>query len=463
MPKSIDFSANGTTLPIGFDFAPDGSLKLTGEATVWNDQFTNYIKGENTQSYSLVSQTYEQEIPYGVYKDSVWVKLNIDSGKSVTLKFYPDTTKASDNDKVFLLYDDFNTTDSSKWVYQNATVSGSVLKVNGGNNIFGPKSNKVIPDNVIIEWNMYSGNYDFDSGFRVGNLYFISHKGSGNQAISTSITYPSGSQQANTWNEYQVILKNRDITFTNTSVNKKVTSTLTYNPGQLQWFCDSDTSSNPLRVDYICVRKYYDESKLTINVTNNEDGSYTVEITNNGEELKDTEIKIPGLPVDYYKATVVTTTPVLECESMPAGVDSNYKFYTQFNHQPKYDSECAFHIHAYIPPDSPTGKVKLRLTWQVIPVEIITDETNTQEVRNINKIIKQETRVFNITEDMRGRHVLLNFGRIDKVNSLSQIVFHKLERLGTDPEDTYPAALPILYMDWHTEIDTLGSQDEFKK
>ena len=38
-----------------------------------------------------------------------------------------------------------------------------------------------------------------------------------------------------------------------------------------------------------------------------------------------------------------------------------------------------------------------------------------------------------------------------------------LVRKGTDPEDTWPHDLPILYVDWHTEIDSLGSQDEFIK
>jgi len=456
---------NNCSLPIGFEIQPDGSIKLTGDATVWNDQVTNYITGEGTIKYTLHETTFEQEIPYGVYNNKIWVKLNIQAGKSVTLRFYPDETKSADNHSVFFIYDDFNDYRNNMWTYQNSNVSSSILTVKGGNQIIGATTIKIIPDNVVIEWNMYTtGNYDFDSGIKVGNLYFISDRGVSNHAISTGWTYPGGSQQSNTWNDYQVVLKSGNILFTNKTVSKSITSTLSYSPGTLSFICDSDTSANPLKVDYICVRKYYDESTVSISTTAETDGSYTVVITNNGgENLIETEIAIPDIPIDNYKVTVITSTPVLSCEAFPANTNSSIKFFTQFNHQAKYNSECAFHIHCYIPPDAPTGTVKFKLTWQVIPVEIINNSTEKITVNTLNKETKEIIKTFDITSDMRGRHVLFNFGRIDKIYSLSQIVFHRLERLGSDSDDTFSADLPYLYVDWHTEIDTLGSQSEFKK
>jgi len=43
------------------------------------------------------------------------------------------------------------------------------------------------------------------------------------------------------------------------------------------------------------------------------------------------------------------------------------------------------------------------------------------------------------------------------------IRIHKLERLASDSEDTWEHDLPILYVDWHTENDTIGSVTQFEK
>jgi len=443
--------------------APDGSLRLVDSATVRNDQTSNRIEFINCVNFSLAEQVFQQTIPYWVYKNAVRTKLSIQAGKSVKLIFKPWSTSAN-NDAVFTLYDDFDFQDTSKWIFQNSSISWSVLRVNGWNNVYWPKSVLSIPDGAIIEWNMYSWNYDFDSGFKVWNIYFISDRWSWTQAISTGITYPSWSQQGNARNEYQVILKSWHIKFTNKTVNKTVTSSLSYSTWPLQWFCDSDTSANPLRVDYVCVRKYYDESQLSINVISNADGSYTVEITNNWTtNINNTEIRIDWIPVNNYDVTVETSTPILTTKAMPSWQDSSVHFFTQFTHDIKYGSKCAFHIHSYIPPDAPTWDIKLKFKRMVIPVEIITDWVASFSVWSSNKELKEEVRVFTITEDMKGRHVLLNFGRIDTVNSLSQVVFWEIKRLWSDAEDTWNADLPVLYLDRHTEIDSIWSQDEFMK
>jgi len=456
-------SSTGASFPVGFEFAPDGSLRLTGDATVWNDQITNRISpDDNIVTYTLAETDYESYTDYAVYKGKVWVKANIKPGQTVKFKFIRDSTGAANPKNVFLLYDDFNGYDYSLWDYSNSSVSGSILSVNGGNLVQGAQTKNTIPSGVIIEWNMYSGNYDFDSGIKVGNLYFISDRGTGYHAISTGFTYPGGSQTANAWNEYRVILESNRQTFVNITNSKTVVANYTYSPGTLRFVCDSDTSSNPLRVDYICVRKLYDENQVTVTVTEITDG-YEVDITNTGADALE-EVQIPiDIPADYYKVTVTNTSPVLETYAFPPGVTSSIKFFTQFNHSPKYYSDCAFHIHTYIPPDADSGTVKLRLSWEKLPVEVIINDSGANDLLNFNKKLSVVTKTFTITEDMKGRHVLLNFGRIDKVHSLSQIVFHKLERLGDDPEDTWSHPLPVLYVDWHTEMDSIGSQDEFKK
>ena len=175
------------------------------------------------------------------------------------------------------------------------------------------------------------------------------------------------------------------------------------------------------------------------------------------------EVELPDVPVDYYRASVQTVSPVLETAAFPPGIDSSISFFTQFDHTPKYNSYCAFHIHVYIPPDISSGEVKLKLAWQKMPVEILVNDAGALTVREFPKQLNEITKVFSITEDMQGRHVLLDFGFIDTVHSLSQIIFHKLTRLGSHAEDTWNFALPILYVDWHTEVDTLGSKDQFIK
>jgi len=458
---------SGTSLPVGFEFAPDGSLRLTGNATVFNDQLSNKITGDaNIVEYALASTSYQQKTEYGIYKNKVWVKISVNPGEVKVLKFVPGSGSAN-NKMVFILYDDFNTSDNTTWVYQRGGVDGhSHLKVDGGNNVYGSYTRASIPTNVIVEWNMYSRNYDFDSGIKLGNVYCISDRGSGLQAICTSICYPGGSQQANKWNDYQAIFTPNETRFTNLTVNKTVSSTSrVYKGGSyLQFVCDSDTSANPLLVDYVCVRKYYDESKIDINVSTDSEGNYIVEVRNlSSEPLFEIQVPIDGIPIDYYTVYVESITPVITTLAFPPNVDSSITFFTQFDHSPKYGSSARFHIHAYIPPDATTGNVKFKFEWQLIPVEVIVTNSGSQVVNNYPKILKVVEKTFMITEDFHGRHVLFNFGEIDTVNSLSQIVFHRLTRLGSDPDDTFQHDLPILYVDWHTEIDSIGSQDEFIK
>jgi len=456
-----------SSFPIGFEFAPDGSLRLTGNATVFNDQLTNRITGDpNVVEYALASTKYEQKTDYAVYKNKVWIKTSLNPRETKTYKFVPGSGSAN-NKAVFLLYDDFDTLNEDTWTYQYGGLdANSHLKVNGGNNILGTKSKIPIPTNVVIEWNMYSKDMDFDSGIRLGPLYLISDKGTGNHSICTSLCYPNGSQQPNKWNDYQAILTPTQTIFKNLSVNKTVKSvSILYKGGEyLQFVCDSDTTLNPLLVDYICVRRYFNESDIDVSVTTDEKGNKLVQITNLSENpYYDIQVPIDTLPLDYYTVYAEVISPTFTTLAFPPNTISSISFFTQFNHSAKYDSNCMFHIHSFIPPDASPGKVKLKLEWETIPVEIINTGSEYQQVSTTDKNVKTIIKTFEITEDMIGKHVLLNFGAIDQVKSLSQIVFHRLTRLGTDTDDTFNSELPILYVDWHTEMDSIGSQEEFKK
>jgi len=460
-------ASSNINLPIGFEFAPDGSLRLTGNATVFNDQISNKITGDsNITEYILASTTYEQKADYGVYKNKVWVKVSLNPGEVKEFKFIPGSG-SSNNKSVFIVYDDFDSQDTDLWIYQNGGVDGSShLKVNGGNNVYGSHTTVTIPTNVIVEWNMYSKNNDFDSGIKLGNVYCISDRGSGNHSICGGICYPGGSQQANKWNDYQAIFTPTQTIFKNLTVNKTVNSSLrVYKGGSyLQFVCDSDTSSNPLLVDYVCIRKYFNEDDLDINVTKKSDGTFVVKVINKSSIPYD-EIQVPidGIPVDYYIVYMETISPTFTTLAFPPDVNSSITFFTQFDHSAKYDSNMRFHIHTFIPPDATDGNVKLKFEWEIIPVEIIVTDSGHQEVCNFPKTLKEITKVFHITDDMKGKHVLLNFEEVDTVKSLSQVVFVRVTRLGTDSEDTFGYEVPILYVDFHTEIDSIGSQEEFKK
>jgi len=467
MNNLINFFFNfkqNQTLPPNFKILPDGTFILKDEATVWDDQLANKISPDNTMvTYYLAESEYESPTAYAVYKDKVWIKGTFKPNETITYTFQRNEEGKAENEKVFMLYDDFDSYNNNLWTYKNSSLSNGQLIVNGGNQIIGATTTFAIPEKVVIEWKMYSGNYDFDSGIKVGNLYFISDKGSYNHAISTGWTYPVGSQQANAWNEYQVIIEQNKQTFKNITRNKTVNASYSYNMGNLSFICDSDTSSNPLKVDYICIRKYYDTSKLEITSYPIENG-YTVEIKNIGEEvLEDIEVELNDIPVDKYKVTVKSITPVIETWAFPAGVNSSVSFFTQFNHRAKYNSKCAFHIHCYIPPDATTGNIKLKFEWQKLPVETLVTGGNIRTVRQVNKQLSSITKIFPITEEMKGRHVLFDFGFLDTVHSISQVVFAKVTRLGADTEDNWNFDLPILYLDFHTEIDTMGSREQFIK
>ena len=457
-------NSGGADLPIGFEFFLDGSLKLTGNATVWNDQRTNFMDGENLINYVLSEETFNLKIPFAIYKNNIWVKVSVKSGETVNLTVSKNSNASSNNDAVFELYDEFTEENSNKWDFSNSYVSNGNLIVNGGNLIYGAKSKDIIRKNSIIEWNMYAENGDFDSGVKIGNLFFVSDTGTGNQGIYTNFNYPSGSQQSGAWNDYRIILQENYQEFINLTLNKTVSASNNYTENLLQFICDSDSSSRPLKVDYICVRNFYNEEDIVVSTVDNGDNTFSISITNNGTtDYEGIQIPLEELAIDNYDIYLESISPVLYCKAFNDTQNSYLAFFTQFDHAVKHNSTSHFHIHCYIPPTATPGNIKLKLKWMTFPVEILVSGGNTAYVSSENKIAKEEIRVFEITEDMLGRHVLFDFEGIDTIKTLSQIVFHRLERLKDDAEDTFSSVLPILYVDWHTEMDSIGSQDEYKK
>ncbi len=194
-----------------------------------------------------------------------WVKIadNLDHSSATVYVYYgnPSATSTSNGTSTFEFFDDFDdgVIDSSKWTdVTNAGESGGTFRGNGGNQRTWARTHLTFSSNIEARFRMRGeSTNDFDSGIRVGNLYFISDRGTGNPRIGTWWVYPSGSaDDVLTWHRYRVTVLSSYQEFYDITADKGVTSSFSYTPGYLYLIGDSDNGARDTFYDWIFVRKY---------------------------------------------------------------------------------------------------------------------------------------------------------------------------------------------------------------
>ena len=199
----------------------------------------------------------------------IWVKVpSIPGGSTKMIYFYYGNSAAttqSNGTATFEFFDDFDdgVIDSSKWTgVQRATEENGYFRGDGGNEVTWANSVNSFNAPMIVEFEMkpsYTSG-DFDSGIRVGNLYFVSDRvvsdgGTGSPCISTGWCYPSGSQD-NNWHTYQVVIRSSSQEFKDLSTGLFATASYSYSSGYIYLIGDSDNSIYDTLYNWIRVRKY---------------------------------------------------------------------------------------------------------------------------------------------------------------------------------------------------------------
>lgn len=220
----------------------------------------------------------EQTIPY--WRENVnngenatfWVKIPIipANPNPATIYIYygkSDAETESNGDATFIYFDDFDdgVIDQNKWSNINDAVeSAGVLRGNGGNQKIWMQTIQTFQAPFAVVFKMRGeASADFDSGIRVGNLYFISDVNNGNPTISNAWAYPSGSAgDVISWHIYEAIIMPSSQLFYDLTANKYVTAAYAYNAGSLYLVGDSDSANRDTFYDYIFVREYIDPEPL---------------------------------------------------------------------------------------------------------------------------------------------------------------------------------------------------------
>jgi len=220
----------------------------------------------------------EQPIPY--WPESVnygknatfWIKVPVihASPQSATIYIYygkNDAQTESNGDATFIFFDDFDDgiIDQNKWTNINDAVeTGGALRGNGGTRKVWMQTLQTFQAPIAVRFRMRGEvNADFDSGISVGNLYFISDRGTSNPLIGTGWVFPSGSAgDVVSWHTYEArILSNSQI-FHDLAANKTAVAAYTYSAGPLYLLGDSNSANRDTFYDYIFVRKYMDPEPI---------------------------------------------------------------------------------------------------------------------------------------------------------------------------------------------------------
>ncbi|MBX5320812.1 MAG: DUF2341 domain-containing protein [Candidatus Bathyarchaeota archaeon] len=216
----------------------------------------------------------EQPIPYwreAVYDGvnaTFWIKVpHIPANPSLTTIYVyygeMDAATESNGDATFIFFDDFDddSIDTTKWTNINdAAENGGTLRGNGGNQKFWMETLQTFSAPFAVKFKMKGeSSGDFDSGIRVGNLYFISDQGTGNPIIRTGWGYPSGSAgDVVSWHIYEATILPNYQAFYDFTANSYTTASYTYSTGPLYLIGDSDSTGRDTFYDYIFVCKRVD-------------------------------------------------------------------------------------------------------------------------------------------------------------------------------------------------------------
>ncbi len=132
-------------------------------------------------------------------------------------------------------------------------------------------------------------------------------------------------------------------------------------------------------------------------------------------------------------------------------VDQDLSFSTQFSHNRKLETDIVLHIH-WAPKSTDTGDCRwgVEYAWQDIHGTYTT-----------TTIVYAE----DAGEGTTGKHQLINFSTIDGSGAaiVSSMIIGRVFREGTHANDTFTADAVLLELDFHYEIDTIGSRQEAAK
>lgn len=131
--------------------------------------------------------------------------------------------------------------------------------------------------------------------------------------------------------------------------------------------------------------------------------------------------------------------------------DETVHFSVQLPHNYKLGTDLKPHIH-WSPNDTNTGSVVWKLEYTLANFEDTFPATSNLQVADP-------------ADGTALKHQIAPLGTIDGsgIDSLSTMIICALTRVATDGSDTYTNDAALLEIDFHYEIDTLGSSDEFTK
>jgi len=430
------------------------------ENKVWWDDvpMVQILEDLQTQNFSF-SQSKQQKIHFFFENNGFWIKRDWQAGKTYTI-IVRKKQQQSDYDNpnyVFTFYDNFEN-GLSKWTtHNNPTVENGVLTVN---NSSGVKSIQTLPNNVYIEYRVKANASSARGGVRFADNDNLGYKEWDKWLPEilfwdSSTFWVDGGGADKSWKTYDTNwrmqkLWYRDGLFDYWDNGDHYNETR--NNGVKNYYIYIFSSSGGLSVDWIRVRKYYDENDFNIQIisqTNNEI-VYSVQTT---KDYPSTEIFIQ-LPNgwlnenEYIEVYTQDQIPDIKIPIFRKG-DRSY-FRVQIPHKTKIGGELHFHLHTLIPNDSYNGK---KVHFRIKLVKFTTYSTS-------NEIVIDK--VFEINVDQTPKEVIMNFGKVTTVDEVSQIVLGYVERVD-DSADTLPDPLPVLFADFHYEIDSPGSHTEFNK
>lgn len=130
--------------------------------------------------------------------------------------------------------------------------------------------------------------------------------------------------------------------------------------------------------------------------------------------------------------------------------DESVHFVAQLPHAWKGETNLRPHLH-WAPDTTNTGSVVWSFEYTVVRINGTFPATTTSEVTDP-------------ADGTANKHQIIGFDEIDGSDlSLSSMLVCRLTRLGTDGADTYTGNACFLEFDFHYQIDSLGSEDEFVK
>ena len=209
---------------------------------------------------------YWREIVYEGVNATFWIKIPVIPANpdSATIYIYygrDDVSTESNGDATFIFFDDFDDgiINATKWTNINdATESGGTLRGNGGNKKIWMETQQVFSAPFRVNFKMKGErNNDFDSGIQIGNLYFISDRGTSAPGIGTNWIYPSGSAgNVISWHVYEAVVLSSFQEFYDLTANKYTSASYSYITGPLRLIGDSDRQNRDTFYDWIFMRNY---------------------------------------------------------------------------------------------------------------------------------------------------------------------------------------------------------------